>query len=430
MTRIKKYTSQSGASDLEDQLNKYLDISQAFRRSRNIARRVQRAAPLGAMMTLAAAALPGTANTQCLISNSAIDFDEDGNADLFISSFQSSSGYGGNYTFIQQIRAVPATGVSAEFFGGGPGFPRLCYFANCIFPYANGATAGTQVGNIGVLFSSQIACQRNQVTSQSCQTFTTSEGSTYTSCFTNFFTSTTCADEVVNGNFTPSVSGTLAVRIDNNMHFVEIVVYGQPQITHIDGMTAQSCSPLPVRLTEFTGRAQADHIRLKWTASQEIHHQGYELQRSENGVDFKKIAWLEATKDTSVPNEYEFNDVGVTMSTTYYYRLRQVSLDGSFEYSKTISATTAEKSAHVSIGQLSPNPTIDGHSVLNLSVRQASDLRVSIFDSRGLEVRTYHQNVSEGNHAVLIDVEGLSSGTYFVKSLLGSEQAYRRLVIP
>jgi trimeric autotransporter adhesin len=172
---------------------------------------------------------------------------------------------------------------------------------------------------------------------------------------------------------------------------------------------------LPVELLSFEAKSQSNsHIQLNWTTVTEINNDGFEIQRSENGVNFETIGWQEGAGNYSGVKNYSFNDYEVNVGNTYYYRLKQLDFDGDFEYSKIVSASLKAEVYNIS---LYPNPTqnvlyvkYDG-GVLN-------ENNVYIVSSDGRKINT---NITNNQNILLLDVSNFSSGIYYLRIVLGEK---------
>jgi endoglucanase len=110
--------------------------------------------------------------------------------------------------------------------------------------------------------------------------------------------------------------------------------------------------PLPVTLYDFhVKEICCNKAELHWKTASETNNDHFEIERSENGFDFKQIGQIEGKGTTNDPKSYLFTDSELIQS-TYYYRLRQVDTDGQSAYSNIISLIkTPEKAVTIS-----PNP--------------------------------------------------------------------------
>ena len=89
---------------------------------------------------------------------------------------------------------------------------------------------------------------------------------------------------------------------------------------------------LPVILVSFTAQKNNKKIVLNWSTSQEQNSSHFEIERSKNGVQFEKIADVQAAGNSNIKKDYILTDA-VPAKGLNYYRLKQIDIDGKFLYS-------------------------------------------------------------------------------------------------
>ena len=92
-------------------------------------------------------------------------------------------------------------------------------------------------------------------------------------------------------------------------------------------------SLLPVKLEYFTAYKDNNESLLKWATATEINNYYFDIERSVDGITFEslsKVYSLSSNSNTEL--SYQFSDKS-PLNGTNYYRLKQVDLDGNFEYS-------------------------------------------------------------------------------------------------
>ena len=104
---------------------------------------------------------------------------------------------------------------------------------------------------------------------------------------------------------------------------------------------------LPVQLICFVAAPIENKIQINWHVANEIYLLQYEIQESNNGIDFKTIAGVNANHQTKY--NYLHNH---SISQNQYYRLKMIEKDGSFKFSNIILLKSNDK---INIG-LYPNP--------------------------------------------------------------------------
>jgi hypothetical protein len=134
---------------------------------------------------------------------------------------------------------------------------------------------------------------------------------------------------------------------------------------------------LPIRLLYFSVIKQDDGIKISWATTQENNNQSFEIQRSKQGIDFETIGKVEGKIDMQSRQEYDFFDMSFP-SGRLYYRLRQVDIDGTVTYFKSVSLQAGEKELII---YTFPNPIQDKLNIMFSKAISYGELR--ILDLRG-----------------------------------------------
>jgi Secretion system C-terminal sorting domain len=116
-----------------------------------------------------------------------------------------------------------------------------------------------------------------------------------------------------------------------------------------------NASVLPVRLISFYGRAENNTNRLYWVTAEENNHLLFEIQRSSDAVQFEKIAGVTDAVSSGSLKQYQYTDDRINRK-QYYYRLKQIDVDGRYTFSAVI--LLASKSNNHSV-VVFPNPVVN-----------------------------------------------------------------------
>ncbi len=158
---------------------------------------------------------------------------------------------------------------------------------------------------------------------------------------------------------------------------------------------------LSVKLLSFTAKNSNGNAELNWATSSEFNSSYFEVQKSLNGVNFEKLGIVDANK---LANKYTYTDK--TNDEQAYYRLKMVDLDGTFNYSKTISVENVLGKSGVYVY---PNAV---ESSFKVKLEKGEVVKNAIiFNLKGQKMKTFNSNTSEMN------VSELTSGTYLVQVL-------------
>jgi len=112
---------------------------------------------------------------------------------------------------------------------------------------------------------------------------------------------------------------------------------------------------LPVQLLEFTAIARTASVDVKWTTTNEINNDHFEVERSTDGVNFIKIGNVAAKGGAGLHTDYLFPDL-TPVTGMNYYRLKQVDIGGAYKHSAVVAIRFDAAARSVA---LFPNPATD-----------------------------------------------------------------------
>jgi hypothetical protein len=174
---------------------------------------------------------------------------------------------------------------------------------------------------------------------------------------------------------------------------------------------AQASTPLPIQLLNFNGYVIGEENYLSWETQSEHNASHYLVEKSRTGEDFVGFSTIEADGNSTSLLKYETIDPSPYFPITYY-RLKQVDLDGNYEYSQTIEISSISTSKLL-VNALYPNPT-SGESYLNFSLPKNQLVKVNVRDVSGKIIYTKEMEGLQSNSIVLPSDEW-SNGMYLVQ---------------
>ncbi|PIW70204.1 MAG: hypothetical protein COW08_02930, partial [Ignavibacteriales bacterium CG12_big_fil_rev_8_21_14_0_65_30_8] len=132
-----------------------------------------------------------------------------------------------------------------------------------------------------------------------------------------------------------------------------------------------------------------------------------------------KIGFVPGHGNSNTPHEYSFIDKNPFDATSFYYRLKQIDVDGKYVLSDAI-LVNLNVPDKPKLLQNNPNPFNPSTSI-KFFIPNQSDVKIKVYDLLGREVTTLiNKNVSEGYHIVFwngVDKNGefASSGVYLYR---------------
>ncbi len=171
---------------------------------------------------------------------------------------------------------------------------------------------------------------------------------------------------------------------------------------------------LPVHLLSFTAQKRGDKNILQWRSATEANSSHYEMERSNDGKDYKKIGKVPAA---GAPANYSFTDENPFRDLNYY-RLKMVDKDGTHAFSVIRVVHNAEGISRLS---LYPNPVKDAVT-LKVFSDKTKTLQVDIVNAEGKLIQSQKLGLNEGANTRTLNLANLPKGTYFARVTTANEQ--------
>lgn len=266
--------------------------------------------------------------------------------------------------------------------------------------------------NFGFYIDSNYTVQRNAVPMPSVtDTFILSAYAavgTYTIQVTNIIaslptTKSIYLHDLFNNNFidlrsSPTYTFTITANIATTGNRFELIIL--------------DLSTLPVKWNAFTGeKFNSNAVKLQWQTSDEKNNQHFIIQRSVNNISFEEIGLVNGNGTKNIAQNYQFIDelIGQQKTATFYYRLKQVDIDGKFNYSKTISIDFSKSESPLI---LYPNPANDIVHIKN-NFQLHNNIKIEVYNIIGkqcLSTTLFVANEEE----LSLNISNLTSGIYSV----------------
>ena len=169
---------------------------------------------------------------------------------------------------------------------------------------------------------------------------------------------------------------------------------------------------VPVELTSFTASVNENNVTLNWVTASEINNLGFEVQRK-TADEFSVVGFINGNGTTTERHSYMFIDEDMEAG-QYTYRLKQLDLDGTFEYSDVIEVDITVPDVFA-LEQNYPNP-FNPSTKINFSLAVDSKVSLKVFDVLGQEVVTLiSSDLVAGTHNVNFSAASMNSGVYFYR---------------
>lgn len=188
-------------------------------------------------------------------------------------------------------------------------------------------------------------------------------------------------------------------------------------------------APLPVELAYLEANTiDNKYIQVAWQTATEINNDGFEVQRSLDGFDFETIGFVKGNGNSTEKNSYSLNDENVKVDLVYYYRLKQIDFDGTYEFSLKVSASLNGVEKNMTVSLFIPNPGVS-NSNINITVSKNSLAKIVMFNAVGQVVLHLDIPLSEGSNVLPFDLKNLPAGIYQTNIFIEDQSFSRKLNI-
>ncbi len=196
--------------------------------------------------------------------------------------------------------------------------------------------------------------------------------------------------------------------------------YNPPQVNLIP-LTNQ---PLPVELSSFSvNSVEGTKAQLQWETATEVNNYGFEIERSlavnEDGQsktepNWEKVTFIEGHGNSNSTKTYSFTDKNLVGGSKFIYRLKQIDIDGTFEYSDAVEIEVLPNKYELL--QNYPNP-FNPETNIKFSLPEDAKIAINIYNVLGERVATIlNKDLKAGFHQVNFNTTSagyrLSSGVY------------------
>jgi hypothetical protein len=182
--------------------------------------------------------------------------------------------------------------------------------------------------------------------------------------------------------------------------------------THGKGVfeTVMYSGTLPVVIDEFTGLNKGSYNEIKWKVSQESSLSHYILERSSDGLNFQTLTRVNAANSFNAITYTHQDAVNAAQQPTYYYRLRMVNIDGTYEYSGVVMIRRNTKEDIAVAG----NP-FSGTLMLRYNLTEAKNLHLSLYDVSGKLIIRRELSAAAGSGILNVNnLDQYARGTYLL----------------
>jgi hypothetical protein len=197
-------------------------------------------------------------------------------------------------------------------------------------------------------------------------------------------------------------------------------------------ISCETCAtPLPIELLNFTATVMGEDVQLNWITTTEINNDYFNVERSENGLNFESIGEIAGSGNSNALINYEFYDDSPVFGTSYY-RLKQTDFDGKFEYFNIIAVNFNKDEDGICTLHVYPNPCV-GSCVIDLKdcPLDNNQVNVELYDAFGKKIvnRITPKSKDKDISFHLNSSNNLAPGVYIVKSTANGKSESSKIIV-
>jgi hypothetical protein len=187
--------------------------------------------------------------------------------------------------------------------------------------------------------------------------------------------------------------------------------------------------PLPVELAFFNGKVNGNVIQLRWRTETEIENYGFTVERTTNyDVDWSAIGFVQGNGNSNSPKQYSFVDNDISLSGEYYYRLKQIDNDGTYEYSDVVSVEVGVPN-NFYLSQNYPNP-FNPETRIDFTLPEKQLVTIRVYNTLGEQVaELVNEEREAGSYSVIFDASRLPSGVFIYRLQTLSFAANKKMTL-
>jgi hypothetical protein len=210
---------------------------------------------------------------------------------------------------------------------------------------------------------------------------------------------TLTTEEHIPGDYTISVNNVVDIAgnvIDPNFNTASYTMDGPPAVV----------------MSYFTADLNGNAVTLEWETLSENGNLGWDVEESQkNTNNFIAFDFVAGAGTINTPIVYNSNTT-LNKYGKYYYRLKQMSSDGSFSYSENV-LVDYKRTRDAALTNY-PNP-FNPQSTIAVYIDKTQLVNINVYNMLGQHVTTLFNGLAEeGDMIFKFNGQRLSSGTYVV----------------
>ncbi|MBN1364977.1 MAG: T9SS type A sorting domain-containing protein [Syntrophaceae bacterium] len=190
---------------------------------------------------------------------------------------------------------------------------------------------------------------------------------------------------------------------------------------------------LAIELSHFSATVyRENNIKVTWHTSAETNCAGFYVWRSEiKDDDYVRLntSLIPGSGNSTSKHEYHFVDQMVVDNITYWYKIEEISRDGTSQFYGPVDAAINKSVADFKLFQNYPNP-FNPRTIISYELPVSCDVDLSVYNVGGQKVTTLiSSRQSAGFHQYKWKANGLPGGVYFYRLSAGDFMQMKKLIL-
>jgi hypothetical protein len=174
---------------------------------------------------------------------------------------------------------------------------------------------------------------------------------------------------------------------------------------------------LPLQVMNIDAKVLNENVQLLWTVSSNEDAKSFEVERSDDGADYKKIGGRLPSSVTGA-GTYDFVDAMPRKNVVYTYRVKINAKDGTSTYSEVRFIKVNDEIIRCKLRQNPVHNTIEAQVIS----AEAVNLQVSVYTNYGQKVSTETVRLVSGINNLSFPSQNLLPGLHRLVLETGSER--------
>jgi hypothetical protein len=176
--------------------------------------------------------------------------------------------------------------------------------------------------------------------------------------------------------------------------------------------------PLPVEFVSFTAQPLSGKIQIQWETALEKNNNHFIVEKKVSKNQWRSISTVDGAGNSNSLIQYSITDLNPVVG-TQYYRLKQVDIDGKFEYSNILRVDYGINSSEVF-----PNPFRDKIYVNKKGEKSIQRLELKNVTGNAININSHYL----GQNKWGIETQSLQKGAYLLYIYLENSVEIKKLI--